>query len=70
MLATAGIEYVKGEPLVDADVDDVKDSVRIANAAMQGNFVGPFTSAVSFVSYSYMSFFITLHATILSRFHS
>ena len=70
MLATAGIEYVKGEPLVDADVDDVKDSVRIANAAMQGNFVGPFISAVSFVSYSYMSFFITLHATILSRFHS
>lgn len=58
LLATAGVDYVKGEALANTELEGVKNSLRIANAAMQGNFVGPYTAAITFVSSLIYSFIL------------
>lgn len=51
LLSTAGVEREFGEPLTDADIEGLRESVRIGNAAMTGNFVGPYTAAITFVRF-------------------
>ena len=50
LLATAGVERPEhnGE-FVDADVSGIKESISIATAACNGNFIGPLAAAVTFV---------------------
>ena len=49
MLETAGVD-MRSADLQDAAVDGLSDSIRISKAAIQGNFDGPYLSAITFVS--------------------
>ncbi|KAH8120487.1 hypothetical protein DFH11DRAFT_1560263 [Phellopilus nigrolimitatus] len=51
LLETAGVERERGKPLPDADLRGVQESVRIAGAAVQGNFTGPYTAAITFIPF-------------------
>lgn len=46
----AGLERVDNEPLPDASSAGIREGVRIASAALQGNFYGPLVAALTFVS--------------------
>ena len=49
VLETAGVD-MRSADLQDAAVDGLSDSIRISKAAIQGNFDGPYLSAITFVS--------------------
>ncbi|KAL5534505.1 hypothetical protein ACEPAG_968 [Sanghuangporus baumii] len=49
LIETAGLERKDGQPLPDATLEGVREGVRIAGAALQGNFYGPLTSALTFI---------------------
>ncbi|KAL5495532.1 hypothetical protein ACEPAI_995 [Sanghuangporus weigelae] len=49
LIETAGLERKGGELLPDANLEGVREGVRIAGAALQGNFYGPLTSALTFI---------------------
>ena len=49
VLETAGVEG-QGSDAKDATLAGLTESVRVAKAAMQGNFECPYLSAVTFVS--------------------
>ncbi|KAI5123733.1 hypothetical protein M0805_000326 [Coniferiporia weirii] len=51
VLETAGVERERGKPLQDADLNGVRESTRIAGAAVQGNFIGPYVAAVTFIPF-------------------
>lgn len=45
------MQHEQGKELPDADLASIQESIRISNAAIQGNFTGPYTAAVTFVSF-------------------
>ncbi|KAL5518704.1 hypothetical protein ACEPAH_387 [Sanghuangporus vaninii] len=49
LIEITGLERKDGEPLPDANLEGVREGVRIAGAALQGNFYGPLTAAFSFI---------------------
>ena len=51
LLETAGVDCEGGtrKLLPDADLQGIQSGQRTANAAMQGNFFGPLTAALTFV---------------------
>lgn len=49
VLSIAGVEKERNKPMQDAQLHAVEESVRIANAAVQGNFTGPYVAAVTLV---------------------
>lgn len=54
LLVTAGVEHEFGEPLQDASIEGLRESVRVGNAAMTGNFIGPYTAAITFVRFLHL----------------
>lgn len=51
VLEIAGVQQEPGKALLDADLTRIQESVRISNAAIQGNFTGPYTAAITFVRF-------------------
>ena len=50
LLATAGVERTdSGTANPDAKLSGIQESINIAKAACNGNFIGPLNAAVSFV---------------------
>ena len=61
-MEVAGVHNHKGHSdFSQASVDSIRETVRIADAAQKGNFIGPLVSAVTFVSHVVrMLFFVPI----------